>query len=106
MSWQKDRDKGFEEQFAHHEEIAFKAAAHRNRLLARWAADKMQLRHKEAESYVDALVTGDVAHLRGRGIIQKITADLAAAKIAVTEAQVSAAFDMFEVQSNAEHKSN
>ena len=67
-------------------------------LLARWAAEKMQLRHKEAESYVETLVTGDVGHLRGRAIVQKILADLAAAKVPVTEAQVNAARDQIEDQ--------
>jgi hypothetical protein len=103
MSWQRDRDKGFEEQFAHHEEVAFKAAAHRNRLLAVWAADKLQLRDTAAESYVQTLVTGDVAHLRGRGIVQKIVEDFAAAKLAVAEKDVNAAFDRFDAESTTRH---
>jgi hypothetical protein len=104
MTWEKDREKGYEAQFAHDEERAFKAAARRNHLLAHWAADKMQLRHKAADSYVEALVTGDVAHLRGRAIIKKIVADLAAAKVAVSEAAVGAAFDRFDAQAAADHK--
>jgi len=106
MSWQRDREKGFEEQFVHHEEVAFKAAAHRNRLLAMWAADKLQLRDKAAESYVQALVTGDVAHLRGRGIVKKIVEDFAAAKLAVGEKDVNAAFDKFDAESTAQHKTD
>jgi hypothetical protein len=106
MDWQRDRDKGFEGQFAHHEEVAFKAAAHRNRRLAVWAADKLQLRDKAAESYVEALVTGDVAHLRGRGIVKKIVEDFAAAKLAVAETDVDAAFDRFDAESTAQHKSD
>jgi hypothetical protein len=93
MSWERDREKGFENQFAHQEELAFKAAAHRNRLLAQWAAQKMQLRHKDADSYVETLVTGDVAHLRGRSVIAKLAADLKAAGLTVPETEINAEFD-------------
>jgi hypothetical protein len=106
MSWQSDREKGFEEQYAHHQEVAFKAAAHRNRLLALWAADKLQLRDKDAESYAQALVTSDVAHLRGRGIIKKIVEDFAAAKLSIREKEVAAAFDKFDAESTMQHKND
>jgi hypothetical protein len=106
MSWERDRDKGFENEFAHREEVAFKAAAHRNRLLGVWAAQKMQLRHKDAESYVDTLVTGDVAHLRGRSIVQKLLSDFKAAGVAVSEHEVNAEFDRLDAESRKEMKSS
>jgi len=106
MTWQKDRDAGFENQFAHREEVAFKVAAHRNRMLAQWAAQRMGLRDQATSDYVASVVTSDVAHLRGRGIIQKIVADLAAAKAPVNETEVAAAFDRFHAQSIAEHKND
>ncbi len=102
MSWQRDRDLGFEEQYAHQEERAFKAAAHRNRLLALWAAQKMNLRHHDAESYVETLVTSDVAHLRGRGIIAKIASDLTTAGVPTSETAVAAEFDRLEAEARAE----
>lgn len=104
MSWERDRDKGFEADYARREEFAFKAAAHRNRLLAQWAADKMQLRHHDADSYVTTLVTGDVKHLRGRAIIAKVVEDLKAAGVAITEKEVAAEFDRLEAQAQAEIK--
>ena len=102
MSWQRDRDVGFEQQFAHQEERTFKAAAHRNRLLAQWAAQKMNLRHHDAESYVQTLVTGDVAHLRGRGIIAKVAHDLTAAGFPTSETEVALEFDRLEAEVRAE----
>jgi len=36
-----DRDKGFENKFAHDEELTFKATALCNRMLGLWAAEKM-----------------------------------------------------------------
>ena len=37
------RKEGFEKQFAHDEELRFKATARRNRLLGLWAAEKLGL---------------------------------------------------------------
>ena len=102
MAWERDRDKGFEADFARREELAFKAAAHRNRLLAQWAAGKMGLRHHDADSYVKTLVTGDVKHLRGRAIIAKVVEDLKAANVAITEKEVAAEFDRLEATAKAE----
>ena len=38
------REEGFEKEFAHDEELKFKAMARRNKLLGRWAAEKLGLR--------------------------------------------------------------
>ena len=38
-----EREKGFENQFAHDEELKFKATARRDRLLGLWAAEKVGL---------------------------------------------------------------
>ena len=37
------REEGFEQQFAHDEELRFKATARRNKLLGLWAAEKLGL---------------------------------------------------------------
>jgi hypothetical protein len=102
MSWERDRDKGYETQFAHHEEVAFKAAAHRNRLLAEWAVRLMGLRQREADDYVKELVTGDVAHLRGRGIIEKLERDLHAAGVPTPQREIAAMFDQLDARARAE----
>jgi hypothetical protein len=102
MSWERDRDQGFEEQYAHRQEQEFKAAAHRNRLLGQWAARKMGLADGAAERYVQSLVTGDVAHLRGRGVIAKLVEDLKAAGVAITEREVRAEFERLDGEAKAE----
>jgi hypothetical protein len=102
MSWERSREQGYETQFARREEASFKAAAHRNRLLAEWAAQLMGLRHHAAEAYVTTLVTGDVGHLRDRSIVQTIVRDLHAAGVAMSEGQVGAMFDRLDAQARAE----
>ena len=102
MTWERDREQGYDAQYARQEATAFRSAAHRNRMLARWAAELMGLRHRGADSYADALVTGDVAHLRGRAVVAKIASDLRAAGVAIPQAQIEAMFDHLDARARAE----
>src|SRR3546814_4336449 len=51
-----NREKAFEEKFAHDAEITFRIAARRNRLLGLWAAERMKLTSEEADAYAKAVV--------------------------------------------------
>ena len=42
------REEGFEQQFAHDEELRFKATARRNKLLGLWAAEKLGLQRRRS----------------------------------------------------------
>ena len=53
------REEGFEKQFAHDEELKFKATARRNKLLGLWAAEKLGLAGAEADAYAKAVVMAD-----------------------------------------------
>jgi hypothetical protein len=53
------REEAFEQQFAHDEELRFKATARRNKLLGLWAAEKLGLTGAEADSYALAVVMSD-----------------------------------------------
>ena len=44
------REEGFEKQFAHDEELRFKATARRNRMLGIWAAEKLGLSGAQADA--------------------------------------------------------
>src|SRR5579859_3872933 len=50
------REEGFEKQFAHDEELKFKATARRNKMLGLWAAERLGLNGAEAENYARAVV--------------------------------------------------
>src|ERR1700759_5088435 len=53
------REEAFEQQFAHDEELKFKATARRNKLLGLWAAEKLGLSGAEADSYALSVVMAD-----------------------------------------------
>ncbi len=53
------REEAFEKQFAHDEELRFKATARRNKLLGLWAAEKLGLAGAEADSYALSVVMAE-----------------------------------------------
>ena len=68
-----EREKGFEQQFAHDEELKFKATARRDRLLGLWAGEKLGLGGPDAAAYAKEVV---VAEIEQHDVFAKIRKDL------------------------------
>jgi hypothetical protein len=51
-----DRERAFEAKFAHEQEFRFLVSARRDKLLARWAADRMALSDDEARALAVAVL--------------------------------------------------
>jgi hypothetical protein len=85
------REAGFENKFAHDEELRFKATARRNKLLGAWAAEKQGLSSAAAETYAKEVVMADLAQAGDDDVVHKIMADFAAKKVAVSEADIRSA---------------
>ncbi len=83
-----DREKAFENKFAHDEEMQFRITARRNRLLGEWAARQMGLTEAEAESYAKDVVRSDFEEAGDHDVIRKVLGDLTAAGVEVDEEQV------------------
>jgi hypothetical protein len=82
------REEGFEQQFAHDEELRFKATARRNKLLGLWAAEKLGLRGAEAESYAKSVVMSDIEEAGGHDVMGKIRKDFAAKGVVESDHQI------------------
>ena len=82
------REEGFEKQFAHDEELKFKADARRNRLLGAWVAEQIGLTGDAATTYAKDVVAADFDGAGGAA--RKVTADLAAKGATVSEPQLHA----------------
>ncbi len=76
------REEGFEKQFAHDEELRFKANVRRNKLLGLWAAEKLGLKGADADAYAKAVVASDFEEGGDHDVFRKIRADLDAKKVA------------------------
>jgi hypothetical protein len=80
-----DREKAFENKWAHDEETRFKVLARRNKLLGRWAAGEMGLKGTAVETYANAVVQAELATTGDEAVFRKIRSDLDAKKIARTD---------------------
>lgn len=75
MSTFDKRQKGYESKFAHDEELRFKATARRNKLLGRWAAEKIGLTGEEAEHYAKGVVLADLEEPGEEDVFRKVRKD-------------------------------
>ncbi len=89
----KDRERAFETEFAHNEEMAFRVTARRNRLLGQWAAERMGLTVEETDAYAKAVVQADFEEAGDEDVIRKLLGDLLAAGVQADDAEVRAALD-------------
>ena len=88
-----DRERAFESQFARDEEMQFRVTARRNRLLGRWAAEKMGLTSEEADAYATAVVQADFEEAGDEDVVRKLVSDLTASNTNVDEAEIRAAIE-------------
>ena len=71
-----DREKAFENMFAHDQEMQFRIQARRNRLLGEWAAAKMGLTPEETDAYAKAVVQADFEEAGDEDVIRKLVGDM------------------------------
>ncbi|MHA6286999.1 DUF1476 domain-containing protein [Maricaulis sp. CAU 1757] len=76
MSGIDDREKGFENKFAHDQEVEFKATARRNKMLGLWAAELMGKSGADADAYAKAVIASDFEEAGDHDVFRKVRADL------------------------------
>jgi hypothetical protein len=93
-----DRERAFENKFAHDADMAFRITARRNRLLGQWAAALMGLTPEETDAYAKAVVQADFEEAGDEDVVRKLLGDLTAADVEMTDARVRAALDEYQVE--------
>ena len=93
MSTFDKREEGFEKKFALDEEQKFKAEARRNKLLGLWTAEQLGLSGDAAAAYAREVVAADFEEAGDADVLRKVTGDLGAKGIAVTEPAIRAKMD-------------
>jgi len=81
----KDRQKGFENKWAHDEELRFKVFARRNKLLGLWAAEQLGRSGAEADAYAREVIQADFEKPGEEDVFVKVRTDLTAKGVAVTD---------------------
>ena len=74
-------------------DAAFRVSARRNRLLAHWAAEKMELTPEETAAYSKAVIQSDFEGGGDEDVIRKVLGDLVAAGCDVDQALVRATLE-------------
>jgi hypothetical protein len=82
------REEGFEKQFAHDEELRFKANARRNKLLGAWAANQLGLSGADADAYAKEVVMADFEEAGDEDVFRKVRKDFDAKGIKQTDQQI------------------
>jgi hypothetical protein len=83
-----EREKAYEAQLAHDEELKFRAYVRRNKMLGLWAAEKLGKNRAAATDYAAALIK---THIEGTGdesVFAKLRADFDAAQVTVSDHQI------------------
>ena len=96
------REEAFEQQFAHDEELKFKATARCNKLVGLWAAEKLGLSGAEADSYALSIVMADLEG--SHDVAQKIRKDFDAKGVAQSDHQIARTMTEFMARAVADIK--
>jgi hypothetical protein len=83
------REEAFEQQFAHDEELRFKATARRNKMIGLWVAEKLGLSGAEADSYALSIVMTALDQGGELAVLAKIRKDFEAKGVVQSEHQIS-----------------
>lgn len=84
MSTFQERERAFENKYAHDQEMMFKAVSRRNRKIGLWAAGLLGLSGEEAENYALDVIRTDFTKPGHDVVVEKLSADLGAHADAAT----------------------
>jgi hypothetical protein len=84
-----DRRDAFERQFAHDEELRFKATARRNKLFGLWVAERLGKTGADAEAYAKSVVLADFEEAGDADVLRKVSRDLDGAGKPVGESELA-----------------
>ena len=90
MSGFDERERNFEKKFERDQELAFKAKARRNKLLALWADERMGLAGAAADKYARDIVEGEVRHHSDEDLVAHIVRDATAKGVNLDATRVRA----------------
>ena len=88
-----DRERAFENLFAHDQELAFRAQARRNRDIGLWAAQQLGRTGEAADLYAGQVLMASVEKGGTEAVLTKVLGDLNAQGLPFTEHQVRRRMD-------------
>jgi len=83
-----DRKKGFEDKFAHDQDLQFRVINRRNKLLGLWAAGELGKNGLDADAYAKEVVLSDFEQPGDDDVIHKLVQDFTAAGVDANEKRI------------------
>ena len=83
-----DRERAFENLFAHDQELAFRAQAKRNTDIGLWAARQLGKSGAEAETYAAEILMRSIEKGGSEAVVARLRQDLAAHGVTVSDHQI------------------
>ncbi len=83
-----NRERGYENKFAHDADLRFRAESRRNKALAEWAGAKLGLTGDALEAYVKEVRKADLEEKGDDDVFRKVKADLEAKGLAVSDVEI------------------
>jgi len=102
MSSFDDRKKSFEKKFASDQELQFKITGRRNKYFGQWAAEKLQKKDQDIETYIDEVIKADLKEAGDMDLISKVLEDFKAASENITEEEIKTKLDEFLEKAKAD----
>jgi hypothetical protein len=89
MSAFEDREKAFEDKYKHDQDLQFRIASRRARLIGLWAAERLGITGEQADAYAQDVVSVDLDEPGHADIIRKLQADFTARKIEISDHRIT-----------------
>jgi hypothetical protein len=80
-----NREKAYENKFAHDEALKFKAEARRNKLLGQWAAGLLGKSGEDVDNYAREVVRSDFEEPGDEDVFRKVRGDFDAAGLTLSD---------------------
>jgi hypothetical protein len=90
MVTMQDREKAFENKYAHDQESKFRVIARRNKLLGQWAAGLLGKSDADVAAYAAEVVASDFEEAGDEDVVRKVAGDLKAAGLSQSEDDIRA----------------
>ena len=83
-----NRERGYEDKFAHDSDLEFRVISRRNKLIAQWAAEKFGFSGPDAEAYVKSVIA-DATKPGAEGIHSRLLREMTAKSLGIPETEIN-----------------
>ncbi len=104
MSSFDDRKKSFEKKFANEQELEFKITVRRNKYFGEWAADKLNKKGQEIETYVSEVIKADLKKPGDMDLIEKVQKDFNSLKDKISIDEIKSKLDECHIKAKDDFK--